>query len=87
MKIIFELFIFQTNELSLRESINGHPTRFELLSKKKHTVLFQVSCYNNTSQCQYHSQADNEEEKLKWTEFIQDLLMEQMKNLKGKHCQ
>ena len=29
-------------------------------------------------------QADNLEEKLKWTDFIQDLLMKQMKRLKGQ---
>ena len=35
----------QTNELGLRESITGHPARFELWDRKKHTILFQVSVH------------------------------------------
>ena len=35
--------LVQTNELGLRETINGHPTRFELWDRKKHTIVFQVS--------------------------------------------
>ena len=74
--------------MTLRENISGHPTRFELVSKKKHTILLQVS-YNiiypllhcTLNEC---PQADSLEEKLKWTDFIQDLLMKQMKQLKGQ---
>lgn len=63
---------YRTNEMTLRESIANHPTRFELVSKKKHTILFQ---------------AESLEEKLKWTDFIQDLLMKQMKRLKDRQEQ
>ena len=38
-----DYILVQTNELGLRETIIGHPTRFELWDRKKHTIVFQVS--------------------------------------------
>ena len=37
--------VVQTNEFGLRETITGHPTRFELY-RKKHTIVFQVSVHH-----------------------------------------
>lgn len=45
INIKYSCMLVQTNELGLRESINGHPTRFELWDRKKHTIVFQVSVH------------------------------------------
>ena len=61
----------QTNEFSLRENIEGHPTRFEL-KRKKEILVFQ---------------ADTEEDKNIWVSDIWDLFFSHMLALKDQNLE
>lgn len=63
--------LLQTNEFSLRENIDGHPTRFEL-RRKKEVLVFQ---------------ADTVEDKNIWVQDIWDLFFSHMLALKDQNLE